>query len=67
MSNKPHNISKLTAEPDPDGVTFTLRVKMNDGGELVINGIQALDTFMEMSCIVANVYIQDEKKKETIH
>ena len=62
-----HNIKTLTAELDPEGVAFTLRVKMNDGGELVIHGATALDTFMELSCIAANCYIHDEPKKETIH
>ena len=64
---KPHNIKKLTAEMDPDGVAFTLRVTLSTGGELVMHGVQALDTFMEMSCIAANCYIQDEPQKEMVH
>lgn len=65
--SKPHNIKTLTAEVDPEGVSFTLRVKMNDGGELVMRGINALDTFMEMSCIAANCYVQDEPEEEYLH
>ena len=65
--SKPHNIKTLTAEVDPDGVAFTLRVKMNDGGELVMHGITAIDTFIEMSSIAVNCYIPKEKSKEFLH
>lgn len=64
---KSHNIKTLTAEVDPEGVAFTLRVKMNDGGEFVMRGVHALDTFMEMSCIAANCYVQEEEENDYLH
>lgn len=61
---KTHNISKLTAEPDPDGVAFTLRVQLETGGDLVVHGSSALDTFMELACIIANCYNGDDQQDE---
>jgi hypothetical protein len=47
--NKTHNIASITCEPDPDGVSFTLRVKLKGGGELVMHGPDAIPVFYAMS------------------
>jgi hypothetical protein len=63
---KPHNIASITAEPDPEGVTFTLRVKLIGGGELVINGPEAIPAFYTISNAATEQY-DDENEKETLH
>jgi hypothetical protein len=60
---KPHNIAAITAEPDPDGVTFTLRVKLSNGGELVMEGPEAISAYFTISSHCAEQY-DDER---TIH
>lgn len=60
---KTHNITSITAEPDPDGVAFTLRVKIKGGGELVLNGPDAIAAFYTISSVATECY-EDER---TIH
>lgn len=63
MMTKSHNIVSITAEPDPDGVTFTCRVKVKGGGELVLNGPEAFPAFYTIANVAAGAY-EDER---TIH
>lgn len=60
---KTHNITSITAEPDPDGVSFTCRVKIKGGGELVMNGTDAIAAFYTISNVATEPY-EDER---TIH
>jgi hypothetical protein len=64
--NKAHNIASITAEPDPDGVTFTCRVKIKGGGELVMHGADAIPAFYTISGFVCEQY-DDENEGETVH
>jgi hypothetical protein len=61
---KPHNIASITAEPDPNCVTFTCRVKMSNGGELVLHGPDAIDVFYAMAGFTCEQY---DDEKETVH
>jgi len=60
---KPHNIASITAEPDPDGVSFTCRVKIKGGGELILNGPNAIPAFYTISEVATECY-EDER---TLH
>lgn len=60
---KPHNITSLTIEPDTDGIAFTLRVKINGGGELILNGPDAIPAFYTISSVATDPY-EDER---TVH
>ncbi len=64
---QPHNIASITAEPDPKGVTFTLRVKLIGGGELVIHGPEAIPAFYTISNAATEQYDDNEDEKETVH
>ncbi len=57
---KQHNIASITAEPDADGVSFTLRVKLTTGGELVLNGPEAIAVFYTISNVSTEPY-DDER------
>jgi hypothetical protein len=63
---KHHNIASITAEPDADGVTFTCRVKLKGGGELVMNGPDAIPAFYTISGFACEIY-EDASDKETVH
>lgn len=56
MKTKPHNIAAITVEPDTDGVKFKLRIKLTDGGEMVINGRDAIPVFYTVSDIAMEQY-----------
>ena len=62
---KPHNIMSITAEPDPDGVTFTLIVKLDGGGELKLNGPDAIPVFYTLAGFTCEQY--DDEDGETVH
>ena len=61
---KHHNITSLSIEPDADGITFTLRVKIKGGGELVLSGPDAIPAFYTISNVVTDVY---EDKNDYLH
>lgn len=60
---KPHNITSITVEPDVDGISFTCRVKIKGGGELVLNGPDAIPVFYTISSVATEPYEDDR----TIH
>lgn len=63
MTEVPHNIASITAEPDPDGVNFVCRVKLATGGELVLRGPDAIPVFYTVSNLATEPYEDDR----TVH
>jgi hypothetical protein len=57
---KTHNVSSITVEPDADGVSFTLCVKIKGGGEMVLNGPEAIAAFYTISGVCTDVYEDDK-------
>ena len=63
MSERAHNIASITFEPDPDGIKCTLRVRIVGGGEMILNGPDAIPAFYTISNHCSEQYY-DER---TVH